>query len=133
MKGLVEERSSVFLASMGSVTVFLGLAAMKSKTGNRLMVFIYIVLTWMSYMIAHREIEACFIHRRNTRKGESGAKIKDLLMNKVFQLGALLFVSGMIIGSFGVGRQAIHLTVLGSLLFNTGYITSHYSATGKLL
>lgn len=133
MKSLVKERSSVFLASMGSVTVFLGLAAIYSKTGNNLMVFIYIVLTWTSYMIAHREIEGCFIHRRNTKKGERGAKIKDLLMNRVFLLGTLLFVSGMIIGSFGVSRQAIHLTVLGSLLFNTGYITSHYSATGKLL
>jgi len=45
MKSLIKERSSVFPASMGSVTVFLGLAAMNSKTGNNLMVFIYTVLT----------------------------------------------------------------------------------------
>lgn len=136
MKNYTEESLTKFLIGSLSISLFLALAAVEARQGNPAPVFIYMTLTWTSYMISHKAAVGKFIDGKenNTEEGKDEKMApKDLAENKGFLLGSTLFISGMIIGAYGLHLLQEYLTITGSIIFITGYVVAHYSTTGELL
>ena len=136
MKQLTKRSKTKFLVSSLALSLFLALAAIEARSGNTPRVFVYMLLTWISYMISHKAAVGKFIDGKETSeedgKDEKMAP-KDLVENTGFLLGSVLFISGMITGAYGLHLLQRPLTVLGSVVFIMGYVVSHQSTTGELL
>lgn len=138
MKNQTEMWWPSFLLSTVLISIFLALTATTARTGNFRVVFVYMLLTWISYMAAHKTATGRFVdgkepsEQKETGKDESMTP-KDMIENSGFMAGGIIFITGIIIGAYGIHLLRIPITFVGSLLFNLGYIISHYSTTGELL
>ncbi len=127
-----------FILSTAVLTILLALTATTARAGNTPLLFTYMLLTWLSYMAAHRAATGKFIDGKTSEKQKDDDKDekmapKDLAENNGFLIGSTIFIAGMITGAYGIHLLQLPLTLAGALLFNTGYITAHYSTTGELL
>ena len=136
MRQYIEGSKIRFLIGGLATSLFLALGAIEARQGNSVKVFLYMFLTWISYMISHKEAVGKYIDGKEgigeNQKDENMAP-KDLAENKGFILGSLLFIVGMVTGAYGLHLVREALTILGSVIFITGYVVAHYSTTGELL
>lgn len=134
MKNYTEEGHCKFLAGSLSISIFLALAALEARKGNPRLVFIYTLFSWTSYMISHKAAVGQYIDdKESIKEVKKGFAPKEVAEHKGFLLGSTLFISGMTLGAYGLHLLSRPLTLLGSIVFITGYVVAHYSTTGELL
>lgn len=126
-KSVLEFAFFILVASFSLATL-----SHSSVEQNVVLAFLGANGTWLGYIMAHYSTEGKFVdgneedeeHKMvpNERKEISGS---------IF--GSTVLIGGMVLGAFSLKSSSFYLTFLAALIFFTGYIIAHYSATGELL
>lgn len=135
IKNLTEGPFSLFVIFTASTSVFLALTAIETfRQGPLPKIFLYTLITWTSYISAHKIVEGRFVDGKDPEKDtDERMTPKDLAEDTGFLTGTAFFAAGMTIGAYGLNISNPLVTVTGGLSFNFGYILAHWSTTGKLL
>lgn len=134
-KNLTEGPLPLFVLFMVSTSIFLALTAIEAfRQGPASKIFLYTLITWTSYMSAHKIVEGRFVDGKDPENDKDEKMTpKDLAEDTGFLIGTAFFAAGMTIGAYGLNISNTLITVAGGLSFNFGYIVAHWSTTEKLL
>jgi hypothetical protein len=125
-------RGLLVLAGLALAGAALSIGAYATFHGSPLFITYTTALTaWWGYLIAHKVATGVFID--NPFEATSEQSAIGRMNTLVGMVGVVVLVSGMVVGAIGIRNDLLGMSVVGGLLFVSGYATAHYWATGKIL
>lgn len=121
-----------FLFFMSLSAVGLTNIAFWAFNGNAGLAFVSAFTAWVSYLFAHYMMEGVFIDGNEDEKDHkiTPGRRKEAAGTV---LGTAVLVSGMGLGVNALRNSDLPLTIAAALIFHTGYVIAHYSATGEVV
>lgn len=135
MKVEAEVSGPGFVASMLLMSIFLAASGVAAASGRTGFLFISSLLTWLSYLSAHRYAAGELVDGKpgGNEEGNETMTPGDTTEYLGGLMGGAILVAGMAIGASGIAELNLPVTFLGALIFNSGYVAAHASTTGELL
>jgi hypothetical protein len=125
-----------FVVSMLAMSLFLAASGVAAASGRTGFLFISSLLTWLSYLSAHRYAVGELVDGKPGTSEEDGNETMTPGNTTEYLrglTGGAILATGMAVGAAGIASLHLPITFLGALLFNAGYVTAHASTTGELL
>lgn len=138
MKLRTEGSKPGFLLAVLGMSVFLGAAGINSYSGRTDFLFVSSLLTWLFYLAAHKLSEGTLVDGKPLERQKEEEKDEKMTPSNTTEylgslVGAAILITGMGVGVYGIQDMNLPITVLGAVIFNTGYIVAHISTTGEPL
>lgn len=126
-----------FVLSLAAISVTSAAGFIWAREGLIYQAFGASVVAWIGYLYAHKSATGKFIDGGVYEHEEEGYDNKVLPRRRNefvgVSAGSLVLISGMVISAPGIKHGHIGLTTFGAVLFFSGYVIAHYSATKELL
>lgn len=126
-----------FVISLGIASFATAIGLIWAKQGLLYHSFAASIMLWSGYLWAHKSATGKFIDGAEALHEDEGYdnKVLPRRRNEFIGVssGALVLVSGIVIGAPGIKHENLFLTSFAAILFMSGYIIAHYSATKELL
>ncbi|MFB6213226.1 MAG: hypothetical protein ABEJ07_01535 [Candidatus Nanohaloarchaea archaeon] len=127
-----------FSLSMTFTSFFLAFSSLMARKGEPWMMFGATLLMWSGYLVSHRIETGRFIDGKpvedETREGKDSKVLPrgpDEVIGSL--IGGAVFISGMLLGTYGLRQLNLAITFAAAVVFLTGYVIMHYAGTGELL
>ena len=113
--------------------VALAIGAHKTFHGASMWItYITAFVSWWGYLIAHKITTGKFVHNPTICSGQASSSFE--LDNWLLVVGGVSILSGgMVTGAIGIRVETLSVTIVGGVMFITGYVIAHIGSTNKLL